>query len=188
MILEGIVTTRNADGTPNISPMGPEVNESTWDTFKLKPFHTANTYQNLKRTGQGVLHVTDDVKLFVDGAISRFEDLPAMRPAEMVQGDVLTDCCRFYEFTTLSVDDSSERIEIQCQTVQSGELRPFWGFNRAKHAVLEAAILATRIHLIKKSQLQDDLARLGSIVRKTAGLAEKEAFHKLALFFEEKLP
>ena len=68
MILEGIVTTISADGTVNISPMGPRVNEPLTRLI-LRPYQTSTTYQNLKRTGQGVLHVTDDVELLAQAAV-----------------------------------------------------------------------------------------------------------------------
>jgi len=62
-ILEGIVTTYNENGTVNISPMGPIVDEPI-TKFVFRPYRTSTTYQNLKRTGKGVFHVTDDVELF----------------------------------------------------------------------------------------------------------------------------
>ena len=61
MILEGLMTTVNADGTVNVSPMGPRV-DAGLTTFTLRPFQTSTTYCNLKRTGMGVFHVTDDVE------------------------------------------------------------------------------------------------------------------------------
>jgi hypothetical protein len=51
-----------------------------------------------------------------------------------------------------------------------------FGFNRAKHAVLEAAILATRTHLIPPAEIEKEFERLRVIVNKTAGPQETEAF------------
>ena len=53
--------------------------------------------------------------------------------------------------------------------------REFLGFNRARHAVLEAAIYATRVRLLERSFLESELARLQVIVDKTAGDEEHEA-------------
>ena len=53
--------------------------------------------------------------------------------------------------------------------------REFIGFNRARHAVLEAAILATRTHLIAADEIRREFARLQVIVDKTAGPRELEA-------------
>ena len=72
MILEGIVTTLNSDGTVNVAPMGPEVDESL-TRLVLKPYQTSTTYGNLQRAGQGVFHVTDDVELLARAAIGAGE-------------------------------------------------------------------------------------------------------------------
>ena len=59
--------------------------------------------------------------------------------------------------------------------VHRGTQRDFIGFNRACHAVLEAAIYATRVHLLPRAFLEGELARLQIIVDKTAGPRELEA-------------
>ena len=56
-----------------------------------------------------------------------------------------------------------------------GSRREFIGFNRARHAVLEAAIYATRVHLLSRDLLLAELDRLQVIVEKTAGPREHEA-------------
>src|SRR4051812_49278280 len=139
MILEGIVTTRNDDGTINVAPMGPIVDESmSWLT--LRPFQTSSTWHNLRRHRVGVLHVVDDVLLLARAAIGALTDTPETRPAERIDGAVLTGACRWYEFEVEKLDDTRERGEIAAKVVHMGRLRDFFGFNRAKHAVLEAAI------------------------------------------------
>src|SRR5919109_1266222 len=95
MLLEGIVTTLNNDGKPHIAPMGPIV-DATFEHLLLRPFRTSVTYENLKRSGQGVLHVTDDVELLAHAAVGGLEILPPLRPAEAVEGVILTDACRWY--------------------------------------------------------------------------------------------
>ena len=62
MILEGLVTTTDADGTPHLAPMGPTRGRRL-RSLLLRPFPTSNTYRNLVRHGEGVFHVTDDVLL-----------------------------------------------------------------------------------------------------------------------------
>ena len=56
-----------------------------------------------------------------------------------------------------------------------GVRREFIGFNRARHAVLEAAIYATRLHLLPRAFVESELQRLQVIVDKTAGVQEFEA-------------
>lgn len=185
MILEGIVTTQNADGTTNVAPMGPIVDEGI-TRLTLRPFRTSTTYANLKRTGCGVLHVTDDVLLLAQGAIGRIAEAPAMFAATQVDGMVLADACRWYEFRVTSLDDATERTVIEAAVVHTGRLRDFFGFNRAKHAVLEAAILATRLHLLPIDDVRRQLAELRIPMEKTAGPREREAFELIERYVEER--
>src|SRR5947209_5020523 len=153
MILEGIVTTVSPTGALNIAPMGPEV-EPAMERFVLRPFRTAQTYQNLKAHGEGVLHVTDDVLLLARAALGPVEPPTPCFPAAHVQGWVLRDACRYYEFRVTSIDDQQERARLEAVVVGAGRLRDFFGFNRAKHAVVEAAILATRAGFLSLESLR----------------------------------
>jgi hypothetical protein len=74
------------------------------------------------------------------------------------------------------IEDSRPRAEIEADAVDRGRVRDFLGFNRAKHAVVEAAILATRIHLGSAGQLRAELARLRHPVDRTGGARERQAF------------
>lgn len=175
MILEGIVTTLNGRDELNVAPMGPIVDES-WSQLVLRPFRTSTTYQNLKQRPCGVFHVTDDVLLLAQAALDRLNTEPPTQSAERIVGRVLLDCCRWYEFQVTQLDDSSERTVITADVIHQGRRRDFLGFNRAKHAVLEATILATRLHLIPEEKVRSQLAELASPVEKTAGPAETKAF------------
>ena len=53
---------------------------------------------------------------------------------------------------------------------------PFQGFNRAQAAILEAAILVSRLHMLPRDRIERELAYLRSAVEKTAGLREVEAW------------
>lgn len=175
MILEGMVTTLSPDGAVNIAPMGPSIDEKM-ERFELRPFRTAQTYQNLRHHGEGVLHVTDDVLLLARAALGQLEPLPPLMPAHAVRGWVLRDACRYYEFRVTAIDDSQERVRIDAQVVHTGRLRDMFGFNRAKHAVVEAAILATRTDFLPLDDIEAEFRKLGVIVNKTGGPQEKEAF------------
>jgi hypothetical protein len=185
MILEGIVTTEDARGHLNIAPMGPEF-EPGQDNFLLKPFATAQTYTNLVQHPEGVLHVTDDVLLFARAAIGAVEPAPALMPAARVRGQVLVDACRAYEFRIVEVDDTQDRLRMRAAIAHTWRQREFFGFNRGKHAVIEAAILATRVHLISPEEIAGEYKRLEPLVRKTGGRQEKEAFHILSQYVRQK--
>ncbi|MDA1163962.1 MAG: DUF447 family protein [Planctomycetota bacterium] len=178
MILEGIVTTQNRAGDVNVAPMGPIVDESM-QSFVLRPFQTSTTFQNLKLHPFGVLHVVDDVLLLARAAISQLHETPETFAALTIPARVLKSACRWYEFRIVSLDDSQDRTRINARVVHAGRLRDFFGFNRAKHAVLEAAILATRIHILPACEIHSQFNALRSPVEKTAGADERAAFQLL---------
>jgi len=176
MILEGLVTTIDAAGVVNFAPMGPIV-APDFSQFELRPFQTSQTYRNLKVHPEGVLHVVDDVLLIAQAALNCLPSpLPATFPAERVRGSVLADCCRWFEFRVVKFDNSAERTSIIANVVHTGRRRDFFGFNRAKHAVLEATILATRLHILPRDDVLAELKRLQSPVEKTAGAQELAAW------------
>jgi hypothetical protein len=175
MILEGIVTTLNPDGTANIAPMGPLVGPAMTG-FVLRPYRTAQTYRNLKAHGEGVLHVTDDVLLLAQSAIGPVDPVPELLKARHVRGFYLADACRCYEFRVARLDDRDERTHIEAEVVHAGRLRDFFGFNRAKHAVLEAAILATRTDFLPLDEIEAEYRKLVVVVDKTGGDQERQAF------------
>jgi hypothetical protein len=175
VILEGIVTTISPEGTVNIAPMGPQVGPAM-ERFLLRPFRTAQTYRNLTDHGEGVLHVTDDVLLLAKAALGPVEPSPAMFPASRVRGFVLQDSCRYYEFRVASLDAREDRTRIEAAVLHSGRLRDFFGFNRAKHAVVEAAILATRTDFLSLDEIEAEYRKLATLVSKTGGEQEHQAF------------
>jgi hypothetical protein len=168
----------NADGSVNIAPMGPIV-DAALQSFHLRPFQTSTTYANLKRTGQGVFHVTDDAEMIARAAVGTLDPLPPLEPAAAVEGWILSGACRWYALRVRSIDDRQPRTEILAEAVGHRRLRDFFGFNRAKHAVLEAAILATRLELLPREQILAEFDRLRVPVRKTGGPAEQRAFEFL---------
>lgn len=185
-ILEGIMTTINGDGGVNIAPMGPIV-DADMTTLRLRPYQTSMTYQNLKRTGQGVFHVTDDVLLLAQAAVGQIDPMPTMSECTAVSGYVLTDTCRWYALEVNSIDDSQPRTEIFARVVEHGRLRDFFGFNRAKHAVVEAAILATRIEFLPPESILQQFGELAVPVEKTGSRREHEAFETLRRYVRAAL-
>jgi len=172
MIIETIVTTIDASGTVNIAPMGVEWTGGD-EPPVLKPFLETVTYRNVTATGVAVVNLIDDVRVFARAAISN-PDYPVV-PAVAVRGVSLRDACSWRELTVASVDSTPPRSRIETTIAHHGFRREFIGFNRARHAVLEAAIYATRVHMLDRDFIQSELARLQVIVDKTAGPAEREA-------------
>jgi uncharacterized protein len=172
MILEGLVTTLSADGTLNLAPMGPVVDRSlSW--LQLRPFQTSQTFRNLKAHPCGVLHVTDDVELIARAALHGLTTDPETFPAVTIPGRVLRSTCRWYEFRVTDVDDHDQRALLHAEVVHVGHQRELFGFNRAMFAVLEATILATRLHLLTEADVREQLGRLRPLVEKTASDVEE---------------
>ena len=103
-----------------------------------------------------------------------------MRAAERVRGFVLQGACRCYEFRVAAIDEREERVRIEAEVVHSVRLRDFFGFNRAKHAVVEAAILATRTSFLPLAEIESEYRKLKVIVDKTGGEQERQAFALLS--------
>lgn len=196
-ILEGVLTTVSPEPAGaalservNIAPMGPIV-DAACSRLVLRPFKTSTTYQNLKATGEGVFHVTDDALLIARAAVGRVrpgDDGAATRPAEHVTGLVMTDACRYHEIKVRELDDLDDRTTIVADVVHTGRLRDFFGFNRARHAVLEAAILATRLHLTGREPVAAELDKLRVLVEKTGGPREHQAMDELTRYVQSWRP
>ena len=63
--------------------------------------------------------------------------------------------------------------------------RDFFGFNRAMYAVVEAAILATRLAFLPRTEIEADFRKLGVLVEKTGGPREHEAFAFLQYYLKQ---
>ncbi len=174
MIVETIVTSVARDGSINCAPMGVEWGE---EIIVLKPFLETVTYSNVSATGATVVNLTDDVSVFARSAISN-PRYPTV-PATLISGVVLTDCCSWYEVEVQSIDRTPPRSRIETRVVHRGVRREFIGFNRASHAVLEATIYATRLHILSRQFVDSELERLQTIVDKTAGPRESKAMDLL---------
>ena len=195
MILESIVTTMDLAGNVNIAPMGPTIkgdgSNDQITEFILRPFRSARTYANLKQNGgKAVVHVTDDSLLFAKAAVEAIDaDLALSKttPVDSTGCRRLLDCHRWFAVQPIEFTEDELRATIHCTIVASGVVRPFFGFNRAKHAVIESAILATRTHLIAPEEIRIQIDRLRPWVDKTGGPQEREAFEFLTRTIQQRL-
>ncbi len=173
--IEVIFSTLDEDGRPNFAPMGV-----MWDGKELivRPFRNTDTYRNLMATGCGVANVTDNVLLFAQSALS--EPIFPHFDARQVRSIVLKDASYWREVVVTKVSGGDMRAEICCRVVGQGWRRDFLGFNRAKNAVVEAAILTTRLHL-HDDQVNVEAAyrRYQEIVDEIGGDQEREAMRYL---------
>jgi len=177
VIIETIVTTLDTDGVVNVAPMGVEWTGGD-ESPVLKPFLETSTCRNVAATRVAVVNLVDDVRVFARAAISN--PSYAVLPARVVRGVVLEVACSWRELQVQSIDSTPPRSRMETEIVHHGFRREFIGFNRARHAVLETAIYATRVHILARDFLESELARLQVIVDKTAGPDEHEAMAMLS--------
>lgn len=173
-IVETIVTTCDEDGRVNFAPMGVEWGD---EVIVLKPYQDTRTFHNLVATRQAVVNLTDNVYCFAAAAISDPE-FP-WRPACVVRGAVLDDACSWRELEVLDVDAREPRARVTGRVVYVGHRREFIGYNRAQAAVIEAAILATRVRFLPMDDVLAEWKRLRVIVDKTGGPREHAAMDLL---------
>lgn len=171
MIIESIFSTIGVDGQPNFAPMGVVWGE---ETITVRPFRQTKTYENLITSGYGVVSLTDDVRAFVQCGLYHVV-LPHFA-AKQVPGVVYRDACAWRELQVISQGGDEQRAEVQCRVAESRRQREFIGFCRARSAVLEAAILATRLHLLDAEWVHARLDEYETIVEKTGDENERLAF------------
>jgi uncharacterized protein len=169
-VIETVVTTINPDGSVNCGAMGVEWGD---DRIVIKPYGGTRTLRNLRATGAAVVNLTDDILLFSQAALG--DPHPPTRPAARIEGAILDDACSWRELRVEAIDESSSRARVSTAVVDRGAGREFLGLNRARHAVLEASILASRVRLLAVGDLRAELHRLQVLVDKTAGPREHEA-------------
>jgi len=181
MITETIVTTLNEVGEANFAPMGVTIGDGE---ILIRPYKESATYRNLLATGVAVVNLTDKALLFAESAIAN-PQFPAF-PADRVRGVVLKDACSYYECSVREPDTAHERASFHCQVLKKGVLREFVGFNRAKNAIIEAAILATRVRFLGVEPILHEYRRFSEIVKKTGGEEETRAMQYLQEYVERK--
>src|SRR5574337_111924 len=181
MIIEGIVSTLNERGEANFAPMGVTIGEGE---IVIRPYADSAPYRNLVATGTAVVNLTDSIRPFAEGAISS-PQFPTF-PAERVTGLVLTDACSYYECSVMHAKSAAPRATFRCKIVKKGVLREFIGFNRAKNAIVEAAILATRVRFLEVDTILQEYRHLSEIVQKTGGEQEAWAMQYLQDYVERQ--
>lgn len=189
MIQEIIVTSISASGITHIAPMGVHVIDNE---FVILPFKPSTTLNNILETGVAVINCCDDVRVFA-GCLTGRRDWP-LQTTEQIDGYYLADTLTHMELKLDRVEDDELRPKLFCRAVHVVNHRPFQGFNRAQFAVLEAAILVSRLDRLPWEKIQAELDYLSIGLDKCAGDRELEAWgwlmqvveqHKLGVMADE---
>jgi uncharacterized protein len=170
-LIETVVTTTGSDGVVNCAAMGVR-----WDEEELVfwPFDATRTLRNLRVHGEAVVHLTDDVLLFVEAALGH--PTPPMRPASVIAGWVIEDANSWREVIVSEITPGPPRSRVRARVVAVGTgTRQPLGLCRARHAAVEASILASRMRWLGAEHVRAELARLQELVDRTAGPRERAA-------------
>lgn len=171
MIQETIVTSIDASGAVHIAPMGVHIEG---DNFVILPFKPSTTLNNIAETGHAVMNHCDDVRIFA-GCLTGRRDWP-LKPCRNIAGYYLADSLTHVELSMWQMEDDPIRPRLKCKALYTGTHRPFSGFNRAQFAVLEAAILLSRLDRLPWQKIETELDYLRIAVDKCAGDRELEAW------------
>ena len=171
LILESIVTTRDSEDQTHIAPMGVH---HEGRRLLLKPFRPSQTLDNLIHHGCAVINRPDDVRVFA-GCLTGHYDWP-LASAEVVPAQRLADCLSHAEVEVEKFEDHGTRPTFTCKIVHEEVHAPFPGYNRAQAAVIELAILVSRLDRLPIEKIQQEIEYLTIALEKTAGPREQEAW------------
>ena len=171
MIYEAILTTLNEDASCHITPLGYR---TEGEHIVLMPFIPSRTESNLRQQRQAVVNLTDNVSVFAGCLTGR---------REWTLVDSQTIACP-------TLDDSLSSLELKVETIREDEMRPafvcsishtetrapFRGYNRAQSAVLELAILVSRLHMLPMEKIDSEIEYLRIAIEKTAGEKEQQGW------------
>ena len=171
MINETIITTLNEDGSVHIAPMGVKRED---DYFVIAPFKPSTTLKNIERSGQAVINMTDDVRIFA-GCLTGHYDWPT-KNTSVVNGKRLEAALSHIEVEVIRQGGDDIRPVFYCHEKYQEIHAPFMGLNRAKAAVLEAAVLVSRLQMLPDEKIDSEIRYLQIAIDKTASEQELEAW------------
>ena len=195
-LIETVVTTTGPDGVVNCAAMGVRWGE---EELVFWPFNSTRTLRNLRVHGEAVVHLTDDVLLFVQAALGH--PRPAMRRASVIEGWVIEEANSWREVVVTEITeigahppeisrsrvraDPRSRVRAQIMATGAGARQPL-GLCRARHAAVEASVLASRLKWLGAEHVCAELMRLQELVDKTAGYRERAAMDYVRRYVAER--
>jgi len=174
MIREAIVTTADSAGVVHLAPLGLIVDG---EEFIIAPFRPSRTLDNLRDVPFAVANYTDDVRIFAGCLTGRHHWRTV--PSDLIPVQRLAGALAHAELAVDRVTEDKERPRFHCRVLSVTTHAPFQGFNRAQAAVIEAAILVSRLDMLPREKIEREIAYLQVAVGKTAGATEQQAWQWL---------
>ncbi|MBA8903229.1 MULTISPECIES: DUF447 domain-containing protein [unclassified Phyllobacterium] len=163
-IRETIVTTVDVAGIVHVAPLGIIQQEDGW---VIAPFRPSKTLDNLGAVPFAIANYTDDMLVFA-GCLTGRKEWPTVA-VEGFPVPRLQSALSHSVLQVVSVDDDGLRPRHFCKVVSEAMHAPFTGLNRGKAAVLELAILVSRLHMLPQEKIDAEIGYLTIAIEKTAG-------------------
>ena len=191
MIFETIITSIDLAGSPHLAPFGIKYEG---ENIIISPYRPSTTLDNILATKGAVMNLTDDVRVFAASLTNRkvgeLVSINTSSQTNKIKGFRLVDCLAHVELALLEVRDDAVRPQFIMQKVAEFNHKPFAGFNRAQAAVIELAVLVSRLHLLPKDKVMNEIEYLKIAIDKTAGEREWQAWRWLTeaidIFYTEQ--
>lgn len=164
MIFETIITSINTEGAPHVTPFGVRYEG---EHVLISPFKPSTTLANILASKQAVMNMTDDVRVFAAALTNR--QAWALLKTNKINGFRLADCLQHVELALIEVRDDAIRPQLVMQKIYAENHKPFNGFNRAQAAVIELAVLVSRLHMLPQDKIRAEMQYLQIAIDKTAG-------------------
>jgi hypothetical protein len=191
-LYETIVTTINAEGTPNAAPMGLVIKNINEVVLYFYP--GSSTVENVKRDGIFVVNILEDPLTFVEctlgcppaSSFQKDNELFYLKSAEAYfTARVIKEKVgpRKDKFGSTELTIIQARVEAVVKLVEC--VHPL---NRAIYGILEALVNLTRIELADQKTQQVYLNRLSEIsrlVNRVGGPQDKEALEMIQQKYDE---
>ena len=155
MILETIITSIDINGKPHLAPFGVRMEN---ENIIISPYKPSHTHENILATKLAVMNNTDDVRVFA-GALTGREPW-SLLPTSDIKGFRLKNCLAHAQLKLMEVRDDALRPQLVMQSIKHESHAAFNGFNRAQGAVLELAVMVSRLERLSKAKVMAELKYL----------------------------
>jgi hypothetical protein len=110
------------------------------------------------------------------GCVTGRKEWPTATASKIKGAHRLADCVSHWELQVERVIEDELRPRFVCSLVHAANHKPWGGLNRAQAAVLELAVLSTRLKMLPPEKIESELKYLEIAISKTAGAREQEAW------------
>ncbi len=171
MIFETIISSVNSQGEVHVAPFGIQ---RQGDRVIISPYKPSLTLTNMLASQHAVMNLTDDVRVFA-GALTNRQAWQLL-PADTIAGFRLANSLAHEELKLVEVHDDAVRPQLCMQVLHKAQHQAFAGFNRAQAAVIELAVLASRLPRLTQDKVLTEMQYLQIAMDKTAGEREWQAW------------